>query len=118
MPIPGGRATFVLSNLTSPNEVYELSGLDTTEQNLLAGRKADVEATTLNHLTLFSSAGFQGKDLSPRKDFWVKGMAEGQDIHGFVITPLGFKSRVNRKWPAVMLIHEGPESARFDQWLT
>ncbi|KAG1772414.1 Alpha/Beta hydrolase protein [Suillus occidentalis] len=116
-PIPGGRATFALSSLTSPNEVYELSGLEATEQDLLAGRNADMKAT-LTRLTSFSSVGLQGKDLSPGKDFWFKGTAEGQDTHGYVITPPGFKRGVNGKWPAVMLIHGGPESAWYDQWST
>ncbi|KAG2757920.1 alpha beta-hydrolase [Suillus brevipes Sb2] len=114
-PIPGGRATFALSSLTSPNEVYELSGLEATEQDLLAGRNADAKAT-LKRLTSFSSAGLQGKDLSPGKDFWFKGTAEGQDTHGYVITPPGFKRGVNGKWPAVMLIHGGPQGAWYDQW--
>ncbi|KAG1872451.1 alpha beta-hydrolase [Suillus subalutaceus] len=117
-PIPGGRATFALSSLTSPNEVYKLSGLDAAERDLLAGRKADVKATTVTRLTSFSSAGLQGKDLSPGKDFWFKGTAEEQDIHGYVITPPGFERGVNGKWPAVMLIHGGPEWACFDQWWT
>lgn len=117
-PIPGGRATLARSSLTSPNEVYELSGLDAAEQDLVAGRKADVKATTLTRLTSFSSAGLLGKDLSPGRDFWFKGTAEGQDTHGYIITPPGFERGVNGKWPAVMLIHGGPESAWFDQWST
>jgi dipeptidyl aminopeptidase/acylaminoacyl peptidase len=117
-PIPGGRATFALSSLTSPNEVYELSGLDAAERDLLAGKKADAKATTLTRITSFSSAGLQGKDLSPGKDFWFKGTAEEQDTHGYVITPPGFERGVNGKWPAVLLIHGGPESAWFDQWST
>jgi dipeptidyl aminopeptidase/acylaminoacyl peptidase len=116
-PIPGGRATFALSSLTSPNEVYELSGLEAAERDILAGRTADVKVT-LTRLTSFSSAGLQGKDLSPGKDFWFKGTAEEQDTHGYVITPPGFERGVNGKWPAVLLIHGGPESAWFDQWST
>jgi dipeptidyl aminopeptidase/acylaminoacyl peptidase len=45
-------------------------------------------------------------------------MAEGQDTHGYVITPPRFKCGVNGKWPAVMLIHGGPESTWYDQWST
>ncbi|KAG1857864.1 Alpha/Beta hydrolase protein, partial [Suillus tomentosus] len=108
-PIPGGRATFALSSLTSPNELYELSGLDAVERDLLAGTNADVKATMLTRLTSFSSTGLQGKDLFPGKDIWT---------HGYVITPPGFERGVNGKWPAVMLIHGGPESAWFDQWST
>ncbi|KAG2134271.1 alpha beta-hydrolase [Suillus cothurnatus] len=117
-PIPGGRATFALSSLMSPNEVYELSGLDAAEQDLLAGRKVDVKATTLTRLTSFSSVGLQGKDLSPGNDFWFKGTANEQDTHGYVITPPGFERGVNGKWPAVLFIHGGPQSAWFDQWST
>ncbi|KAG2139739.1 alpha beta-hydrolase [Suillus clintonianus] len=117
-PIPGGRATFALSSLTSPNEVYELSGLDVAEENLLAGRKVDVKATTITRLTSFATPGLQGKYLSPGKDFWFKGTAEGQDTHGYVITPPGFQRGVNRKWPAVLSIHGGPQWAWFDEWST
>jgi dipeptidyl aminopeptidase/acylaminoacyl peptidase len=97
--------------------VYELSGLEAAERDILAGRTADVKVT-LTRLTSFSSAGLQGKDLSPGKDFWFKGTAEEQDTHGYVITPPGFERGVNGKWPAVLLIHGGPESAWFDQWST
>jgi dipeptidyl aminopeptidase/acylaminoacyl peptidase len=117
-PILGGRATFALSSLMSPNEVYELSGLDTAEQDILSGRKVDVKATALTRLTSFSSVGLQGKDLSPGNDFWFKGTANEQDTHGYVITPPGFERGVNGKWPAVLLIHGGPQSAWFDQWST
>jgi dipeptidyl aminopeptidase/acylaminoacyl peptidase len=117
-PIPGGRAIFARSSLTSPNEVYVLSGLGAIEKDLLAGNEVQVNATTLTRLTSFSASGLQGKSLSPGQDFWFQGTAEGQDTHGYVLTPPGFERGDKGKWPAVMLIHGGPESAWFDQWST
>jgi len=116
--MPGGRTIFARSSLTSPNEVYVLSGLDVVEQDLLAGIEVKVNGTTLARITSFSAEGLQGKSLSPGKDFWFKGTAEGQDTHGYVLTPPGFKRGAKGKWPAVMLIHGGPESAWYDQWST
>ena len=95
-----------------------LSGLDAVERDLIAGTEVQVNGTTLTRITSFSAAGLQGKSLSPGKDFWFKGTAEGQDTHGFVLTPPGFERGVEKKWPAVMLIHGGPESAWNDQWST
>ncbi|OAX40936.1 alpha/beta-hydrolase [Rhizopogon vinicolor AM-OR11-026] len=117
-PISGGRIVFARSSLTSPNEAYMLSGLDAVERDLVAGTDVQENATTLTRLTSFSSPGLQGKSLSPGEDFWFKGTAEGQDMHGYVLTPPGFERGSKGKWPAVMLIHGGPESAWFDQWST
>ncbi|OJA17237.1 hypothetical protein AZE42_00166 [Rhizopogon vesiculosus] len=117
-PISGGRVVFARSSLTSPNEAYMLSGLDVVERALVAGTDVQESATTLTRLTSFSAPGLQGKSLSPGEDFWFKGTAEGQDMHGYVLTPPGFERGAKGKWPAVMLIHGGPESAWFDQWST
>jgi len=47
------------------------------------------------------------------RDFWFKG-AGGADVHGFLLTPPGF--RVGTDYPAVMLIHGGPQGAFMDSF--
>ncbi|KAG0699998.1 alpha beta-hydrolase [Suillus ampliporus] len=116
-PISGGKAIFALSSLTSPNEVYELSGLDAAERDLLAGKQADVNGTTLTRLTSFSAAG-RAKISPPGRTSGSKARLRGRTRTAMWYAPPGFERGVNGKWPAVMLIHGGPESARYDQWST
>ena len=52
-------------------------------------------------------------DMNPAEEFWYKG-DEGHQMHGFLIRPPGFNGR--RKYPMILLIHGGPQSAFFDDF--
>lgn len=47
------------------------------------------------------------------KDFWFKGAGD-VDVHGFLLTPPGFSAGTD--YPAVMLIHGGPQGAFMDSF--
>ena len=51
--------------------------------------------------------------LSPAEDYWFTG-AGGTKVHGFIIKPPNFDS--TRKYPAILLVHGGPQSAWSDGW--
>lgn len=50
----------------------------------------------------------QAHTLTPYEEFWVEG-AEQARIHGFIVKPPDF--REGRKYPALLLIHGGPQGA-------
>ena len=106
-PLPNGRLLFTRSSLTSPNDVFVLSGLSDS---------ATAESVKVEQLTKFTADALKGKTLSPGEDFYFEG-AE-QKIHGWIVTPPGFKKGDKKKWPILLLIHGGPQGAWEDQWST
>jgi dipeptidyl aminopeptidase/acylaminoacyl peptidase len=56
--------------------------------------------------------------LNEYEEIWFEG-AEGVQIHGWVVKPYGWKTGDKAKtWPALLLIHGGPQGAWEDQWST
>ena len=51
--------------------------------------------------------------VNPVEDFWFRG-AGGDSVHGFIVKPPQWQA--GRKYPAVLLIHGGPQGAWLDQW--
>jgi dipeptidyl aminopeptidase/acylaminoacyl peptidase len=51
--------------------------------------------------------------LNPAEDFWFTGAA-GAKVQGFLIKPPNWQA--GKKYPAVLLIHGGPQGAWLDQW--
>ena len=51
--------------------------------------------------------------LHPAENFWFKG-AGGDSVQGFVIKPPQYAP--GRKFPAILLIHGGPQGAFLDNW--
>jgi dipeptidyl aminopeptidase/acylaminoacyl peptidase len=51
--------------------------------------------------------------LNPVEDFWFTGAA-GARVQGFVLKPPGWQA--GKKYPAILLIHGGPQGAWLDQW--
>lgn len=51
--------------------------------------------------------------MNPAEEFWYKG-ADGDPVHGFIIKPPDFNPR--KKYPLILLIHGGPQSAFLDHW--
>ena len=51
--------------------------------------------------------------LPPVEDLWFAG-ANGDSVQAFVLKPPGWKA--GKKYPAVLLIHGGPQGAWLDQW--
>jgi dipeptidyl aminopeptidase/acylaminoacyl peptidase len=95
---PDGKAlVFTRSSLTQPAEVYRAA--------VTGG--APVELTHANDALLADL------DLNPVEDVMTKG-ALGAEIHNLLVKPPGFDP--TKKYPGLMLVHGGPQSAWDDAW--
>ncbi|CAG7853281.1 Dipeptidyl-peptidase 5; AltName: Full=Dipeptidyl-peptidase V; Short=DPP V; Short=DppV; Flags: Precursor [Serendipita indica DSM 11827] len=104
--LPGGRILYTSNSLTSPNNAYLVSNLDHPESPL-----------EIQRLTSFGDEALEGKNLDPGEEFWFTG-AENIRVHGFAIKPKGWEAGKTKKYPAVLLIHGGPQGAWEDSWST
>ncbi len=51
--------------------------------------------------------------VNPAEDFWFTGAA-GAKVQGFIVKPPNWKP--GKKYPAILLIHGGPQGAWLDEW--
>jgi dipeptidyl aminopeptidase/acylaminoacyl peptidase len=51
--------------------------------------------------------------VNPAEDFWFTGAA-GAKVQGFIVKPPNWKA--GKKYPAILLIHGGPQGAWLDEW--
>ncbi|KAH7921310.1 alpha/beta-hydrolase [Leucogyrophana mollusca] len=114
--LPGDRLLFAMSSLTSPNDAFVIRNTDRVE-NDIKDQSSDVYRGELVQVTQFTADRLQGKTLSEGEEFWFKG-ADDRDIQGWLLKPPGYSASDSRKWPIVLLIHGGPESAWEDSWST
>ncbi|THH27569.1 hypothetical protein EUX98_g6611 [Antrodiella citrinella] len=115
--LANGRLLFTRSSLTSPNDVFVLSGLDSVDlhsKDVAAQIKKEVK---IQQLTKFTADVLKAKSLSEGEDFWFEG-ALGKQVHGWINKPPGFKEGDKKKWPVLLLIHGGPEGFWGDEWST
>ncbi len=82
---------------SSPVEIYRISSSGGTPQPL----------THLNDALLNSY------NLSPYEEFWADS-TDGAKVHSFLLKPPGFTP--SKKYPAIVLIHGGPEDAWGEEW--
>jgi dipeptidyl aminopeptidase/acylaminoacyl peptidase len=95
-----GRALAWLRDATDrPAEVF----VGTVEGGRVAARQ----------LTHTNDAALSELALSPAEDFWFRG-AGGDSVHGFLVKPPNWER--GKKYPAILLIHGGPQGAWLDQW--
>ncbi|KAL4080653.1 Alpha/Beta hydrolase protein [Scleroderma citrinum] len=111
--LPSGHLSFAVSSLTSPKDVYILSNLHRVEADIM-NEATDIYRGELAQITKFSTDFLQDKFLHPGKEFWFEGAV--QQIHGWILTPPGYKPTDVKKWPILLLIHGGPESCWQDSW--
>ncbi len=64
-------------------------------------------------LTHLNDALLSAYDLRPQEEFTTSG-AEGALVHSFLLKPPGFDGR--KKYPALMLIHGGPQGSWGESW--
>ncbi|HJP94308.1 MAG TPA: S9 family peptidase [Pyrinomonadaceae bacterium] len=95
---PDGKAlVFASSSMASATEIYT----------------ANVDGSGLTALTSVNSQLMSRANLKPAEDVEWTG-AVGRKIHGFIIKPTNFDP--NKKYPLLVLIHGGPQSAWNDNW--
>ncbi len=75
--------------------------------------RANVDGSGLTALTRVNAELIQRAGLNDAEEMEWTG-AVGKKIHGFMLKPRNFDS--NRKYPLVVLIHGGPQSAWNDSW--
>ncbi|KIJ17964.1 Merops: S09.UPW [Paxillus involutus ATCC 200175] len=113
--LKNNRLLFAMSSLTSPNDAYVLGNLQRIEAGILS-QASEPYLGELIQITKFSADSLQGKHLHPGEEFWFKGALH--NIHGWILTPPGYKPTDVKKWPVLMIIHGGPESSWADSWST
>jgi dipeptidyl aminopeptidase/acylaminoacyl peptidase len=95
---PDGKAlVFASSSMAAPAEVYT----------------SNVDGTGLTTLTSVNSQLMNRANLKTAEEVEWTG-ALGRKIHGYIIKPANFDA--SRKYPLVVLIHGGPQSAWNDNW--
>lgn len=116
-PLPNGRLLFSRSSFTSPNDVYLIRDLKTFENDIEASQTTLEFKGKIERITSFAAEALEGKDLDGGEEIWFKGALD-KDVQGWVLKPKGWKKSDQKKWPVVLLIHGGPQSAWEDQWST
>jgi dipeptidyl aminopeptidase/acylaminoacyl peptidase len=94
-----GKIYFDESTLSRPNDIYVL-------QKISGGAKA----VSLTH---DNDALLAGITMGATQDYWYTG-AEGAKVQALMVKPPGFDPA--KKYPAVVLIHGGPQGAWEDAW--
>ncbi|KAJ8080473.1 Dipeptidyl-peptidase 5 [Marasmius tenuissimus] len=112
-----GKLLFTKSSLTSPNDVFHIRGLKELHTEIEQSDEPVKFKGKIEQITRFTADDLKDKNLGAGEDFWFKG-GDDNDVHGFFIKPKGWKEGEKKKWPAVLLIHGGPQSAWEDQWST
>ena len=93
----GKTLVFATSTISSPTEIM----------------KASADGTAVTALTTTNNASLSSFHLQKAEEMdWKGGL--GQNIHGFLIKPANFDAA--KKYPLIVLIHGGPQSAWNDSW--
>ena len=96
--IPGGASMLVThSSLTAPSEVYVVSATD--------GK--------MTQLTHANDALISQLDMNPAESVWTDG-AHNEKVQSMIVKPPAFDA--SKKYPAIVLVHGGPQSGWTDAW--
>jgi dipeptidyl aminopeptidase/acylaminoacyl peptidase len=93
----GRTLVFTRSSSTMPTEIF----------------RANADGSSVTQITHSNEALLSGFGLKPIESVTWKG-AGGTSIHGFIAKPTNFDPK--KKWPLLVLIHGGPQSAWNDNW--
>jgi dipeptidyl aminopeptidase/acylaminoacyl peptidase len=93
----GNSLVLTRSSLTQPAEIYQVA--------VLAG--------TPRQLTHTNDSLIAGLDMNPAESVTTTG-GLGAEIHSLLVKPPAFDA--SKKYPAIVLVHGGPQSAWDDSW--
>jgi dipeptidyl aminopeptidase/acylaminoacyl peptidase len=85
------------ASLTAPNEVYSVS-------------TANAKVSQLTHA---NDPLLAELDMNPGESVWTQG-AHGEKVQSLIVKPPAFDA--GKKYPAIVLIHGGPQSGWTDAW--
>jgi dipeptidyl aminopeptidase/acylaminoacyl peptidase len=106
----GNTIFFQMSSLRRPADIYSLTVEDRRP------RLSSVEqtrASVVHQITHDNDALLQKIEVGETSDLWWSG-AEGAEVQGHLVKPARFDPA--KKYPAIILIHGGPQSAWADAW--
>lgn len=93
----GRKLVFLSSSMAAPPEVYSVNA----------------DGSALTALTSVNTQLIAPENLNAAEEVeWTGAM--GKKIHGFIVKPAGFDP--SKKYPLLVLIHGGPQSAWYDNW--
>jgi dipeptidyl aminopeptidase/acylaminoacyl peptidase len=95
----GNTIAFTRDATEFPAEVYSAA---------ISSAGATAHAVTHENDALVSQLA-----LNPAEDFWFTGAA-GVKVQGFIVKPPNWQA--GKRYPAILLIHGGPQGAWLDQW--
>jgi dipeptidyl aminopeptidase/acylaminoacyl peptidase len=119
IPITGGGVRIALSGDSSLDDMQLAPDGKTMVYTRQSGSspieifRAASGGGTETALTHLNDAVLNSHQLTPFEEFWVDG-AENTKVQSFLVKPPGFQA--NRKYPALMLIHGGPQGAWGESW--
>jgi dipeptidyl aminopeptidase/acylaminoacyl peptidase len=99
----GHTIAWVRNATQFPAEVYVADVAD-------AATRAPLSARVLTHE---NDALVAQLAVNPAEDFWFTGAA-GAKVQGFIVKPPNWKP--GKKYPAILLVHGGPQGAWLDEW--
>ncbi len=119
IPVTGGASRSIISGAATVDDLQftkDSRSLICTEQS----GSSPVEIYRVSQLggmplplTRLNDTVLNQYDLTPFEEFWVDA-ADGEKIHSFLLKPPNFD--VTRKYPMLLLIHGGPQSAWHEAW--
>ena len=95
----GGDVFFTASSLSRPPEIFAVA----------------VRGGAARPVVRANDALLRETEMGAVSERFTKS-ADGRDLHAWLVTPPGFDS--SKKYPAVLLIHGGPQGAWTDSWST
>lgn len=118
MPLAGGAATKVIAEgfnddvqVTADGKTLVLTRNSLTRPVEIF--RANSDGSNITQLTRTNEAALAPFNMKPAEEITWQG-AGGTQIHGFVVKPANFTP--DKKWPLIVLIHGGPQSAFNDAW--
>jgi dipeptidyl aminopeptidase/acylaminoacyl peptidase len=118
IPVTGGKAVAVTAESYNNAVAVGADG-----KTIIVARQAndhpvdlyslDTRGKVVRQLTHENDELLSQLALQPAEPFWAEG-AEGQKVQGFIVKPPNFDP--TRKYPALLLIHGGPQGAWADSW--
>jgi len=114
-PLRSGRLLFGQSSFTSPKNAFIFKDCASIEAAIFEEDHEYLNSMTPTRLTDFVKDELEGKHMDEGESFWFKG-AHGKQVQGWALKPKGWQPDQVKEWPAVLLIHGGPQGAWEDQW--
>jgi dipeptidyl aminopeptidase/acylaminoacyl peptidase len=111
--VNGHRILASRQTMKGPAELYVMDPSAGVEPDLrLNGEQKTIPDKNIIKLT-DSASSLKDVEMHPVEEFWYQG-ADDDPVHGFLIKPPGFDP--SKKWPTLLIIHGGPQSAFFNHF--